>query len=210
MERDTTLILRYTRAPGPSELPPDLGILSLDKSPLMQGRVPESHPTEEWLTILEVAFGASATHLAPILRVSGPMIYHYRNGMEPSAESKRQLQALAEFTNDWISQLDHSFEADLKTVQPEGRSLLDYLSDLELDFVALRKLINRSLEGRRRDRALRNQLADELTRGETIEARKDTFRDRHVSAKPFYVGDPDTPANSSRCFQTDAESVDKW
>ena len=36
MERDVTLILRYTRASGPPELPPDLAALSLDKSPLME------------------------------------------------------------------------------------------------------------------------------------------------------------------------------
>ena len=45
MERDIALILRYTRAPGPPELPPDLGVLSLDKSPPMEDRVPESRPT---------------------------------------------------------------------------------------------------------------------------------------------------------------------
>ena len=151
--------------------------------------------TKEWLAIVEVAFGASATHLAQILRVSRPMIYHYRKGMEPSAENKRRLQVLAEFMNDWVSQLDQSFEAELKTVQPEGRSLLDYLSDSELDFVTLRRVINRSLGGRRRDRALRNQLADELTREETIEARQDIVRERHASGKPVYVGDPDNPGN---------------
>ena len=88
-----------------------------------------------------------------------------------------------------------SFEAELKTVQPEGRSLLDYLSDSELDFVTLRRVINRSLGGRRRDRVLRNQLADELTREETIEARQDIVRERHASGKPVYVGDPDNPGS---------------
>ena len=43
------------------------------------------------------------------------------------------------------------------------------------------------------DRALRRDLADELSREETIEARRDIVRERHVSGKPVYVGDPDTP-----------------
>ena len=146
---------------------------------------------KEWLGTVEVAFGRSATNLAQILRVSRPMIYHYRDGMEPTAENRRRLQALAEFTNEWVSQIDRSFEADLKTLQPEGRSLLDYLSDAELDFIALRRVINRNLEGRRRDRALRRQLADELSREETIEERLDIVRDRHMAGRPVYIGDPD-------------------
>ncbi len=149
--------------------------------------------TKELLTTIEVAFGRSATNLARILRVSRPMIYHYRKGMEPTAENKRRLQALADFTTDWTSLIDQSFEVELKTVQPDGRSLLDLLSATELDFVALRRAIHRSLEGRRRDRALRRQLAHELTRDETIEARRDIVRERHVSGKAVYVGDPDSP-----------------
>ena len=43
------------------------------------------------------------------------------------------------------------------------------------------------------DRALRRDLADELSREETIEARRDIVRERHVSGQPVYVGDPDAP-----------------
>ena len=45
MERDITLTLRYTRARGQPELPPDLGSLSLDKSSLMTANVPDGQPT---------------------------------------------------------------------------------------------------------------------------------------------------------------------
>ena len=45
MERDITLILRYTRATGQPELPPDLGSLSLEGSTLMSDEVSEQHPT---------------------------------------------------------------------------------------------------------------------------------------------------------------------
>ena len=148
---------------------------------------------KDLLDTIEIAFGRSATNLATMLRVSRPMIYHYRKGMEPTAENKRRLLALAEFTSDWIPQIDRSFESDLKAEQPEGRSLLDYLSEPELDFGALRQVINRSLEDRRRDRALRRQLADELAREETIEERQDIARERHRAGMPVYVGDPDNP-----------------
>lgn len=148
---------------------------------------------KELLGAIEVAFGRSPTNLARMLRVSRPTIYHYRNGKEPSTENKRRLLSLATFMNDWISQIDRSLEPDLKTVQPEGKTLLDLLSDTELDFPALRRAIHRSLESRRRDRALRQQLADELTRDETIDSRRDIVRARHSSGRPIYVGDPDNP-----------------
>ncbi len=148
---------------------------------------------QAWLTAVEVAFGRSTTNLAQILQVTRPTIYHYRDGKEPTVQNKRRLQALAEFISDWISQIDRSFEVELKTEQPEGKSLLDYLSEPELDFVALRRIISRSVEGRRRDRALRLQLADELTREESIEERRDIVRERHGAGEPVYVGDPDNP-----------------
>ena len=43
------------------------------------------------------------------------------------------------------------------------------------------------------ERALRRDLAYELSREETIEARRDVVRERHISGKPVYVGDPDKP-----------------
>ena len=166
--------------------------ITLESVPVSTGHPGAS--TKELLAAIEVVFGRSATNLSRMLRVSRPMIYHYRNGMEPSAENKRRLQTLAGFMNDWGSQIDRSFEADLKTVQPEGRSLLDFLSDTELDFVALRRVIHRSLESKRRDRALRQLLADELTREETTESRRDIVGERHAAGKPVYVGDPDDPS----------------
>lgn len=43
------------------------------------------------------------------------------------------------------------------------------------------------------DWALRRDLADELSREESIEARRDIVRERHAAGKPVYVGDPDNP-----------------
>lgn len=145
--------------------------------------------TKDLLDPIEVAFGSSVTNLAKILRVSRPTIYHYREGKEPAAENKRRLRALAEL----ISSIDRSLETDLQTEQPEGRSLLDLLSDIELDYVALRRVIHRSLEGRRRDRSLRRELAGALRRTETVEERRDILRERHASNRHVYIGDPNNP-----------------
>jgi len=151
-------------------------------------------PTKDLLGTIELAFGRSATNLANVLRVSRQMIYNYRAGMEAASENKQRLQSLAEFVTGWISQVDRSFEVELKELQPEGRSLLDFLSDRELDFVALRRVIHRRIESRQRDRVVRHALVQELTRDETPEERKDVIRDRHESGKPVYVGDPDNPS----------------
>ena len=43
------------------------------------------------------------------------------------------------------------------------------------------------------DWALRRNLADELSREETIEERLDIVRERHASGKLVYVGDPHNP-----------------
>ena len=40
------------------------------------------------------------------------------------------------------------------------------------------------------DWVLRRDLADELSREETIEERLDIVRERHAAGKPVYVGDP--------------------
>ncbi len=70
MAPDIVLNLRYTRAHGQPELPPDLGVLSLDKSPLMTDGVPDGRPT----AVLDV--DCQHTH-APIQR------------LEPGLESDR-------------------------------------------------------------------------------------------------------------------------
>ena len=183
------------RSRAVSDLPQSTGswVVCVTSKALPVSAVHFATTTKDLLTSIEIAFGRSATILAKMLRVSRPMIYHYRDGMEPTAENRRRLQALAAFTSDWVSLIDRSLEVDLKAVQPEGRSLLDLLSESELDFVTLRRVILRSLESRRRDRALRRELANELSREETIEARRDIVRERHGSGKPVYVGDPDSP-----------------
>lgn len=156
--------------------------------------------TRELLRTIEIAFGRSASELAKMLRVSRQTIYRYRAGKEVASENKRRLQSLAEFTKGWASQIDRSFETNLKIVQPEGRTLLELLSDKELDFVTLERVILRGIETQQKDRALRHALVQELTREESLDERKDIVLERHESGKPVYVGDPANPGKIIQMF----------
>lgn len=147
--------------------------------------------TVKMLTAIENIFGDSASNMAKILRVSRPMIYHYREGMEPSVENKRRLQTLASLASDSYSQVSLPLRGHLKVKQPEGRTLLDFLSDEDLDVVALRRMLQRTIATA--DRALRNNLAKGLSREESTDARGDIVRERHAAGRPVYVGDPDAP-----------------
>jgi uncharacterized protein YicC (UPF0701 family) len=145
----------------------------------------------EMLNAIEALFGDSASDLAKILRVSRPMIYHYRDGMEPSPENKRRLHSLAELAWDWSPLVAQPLKALLRARQPEGRTLLEFLSDAALDVVALRQVLHRNIATA--DQALRNNLAAELSREESADERQDIVRERHAAGKPVYIGDPDAP-----------------
>lgn len=147
--------------------------------------------TTKMIAAIESTLGNSASEMAKILRVSRPMIYHYRKGMEPSIENKRRLQTLAALASDWESLVWQPLRGLLKVKQPEGRTLLDFLSDEDLDVVALRRMFQRNIATA--DQTLRNNLATALTRGESAEARRDIIRERHAAEKPIYVGDPVAP-----------------
>lgn len=150
-----------------------------------------SSTTTTMLSVIEKLFGDSASDMARMLRVSRPMIYHYREGMEPSVENKRRLQTLANLASDWGAVQSQPLRKALKEQQPEGRTLLEYLSDEELDVVALRRMLFRRIS--RADQTLRNNLANALASGESAEARGDITRARHAAGKPVYVGDPEAP-----------------
>lgn len=147
--------------------------------------------TTKMLAVIESLFGNSASDMAKILRVSRPMIYHYREGMEPSGENRRRLQVLAALASDWDSLVKQPLRGLLKVKQPEGRSLLDFLSDEDLDVSALRRVLQRNIAAA--DQDVRNKLAIALTVEESAEARGDILRERHAAGKPVYVGDPDAP-----------------
>jgi hypothetical protein len=146
---------------------------------------------EAMMSSLEKLFGNSATDLAKILRVSRPMIYHYRKGIEPSTENRRRLQTLVDLAGDYPLGVTQPLKKHLRTRQPEGRTLLDFLSDEELNTEALRLMLQRVVKSS--DATLRNRLAHELARQENNKERKDILRARHAEGKPVYIGDPDTP-----------------
>jgi len=143
------------------------------------------------LCAIEKLFGDSVTDLAKMLRVSRPMIYHYRKGIEPSMENRRRLQTLASLAGDYALVVTQPLKSSLKTVQPEGRTLLDFLSDENLNIEALGLILRRMVTSS--DAFLRNRLAHELARHESEEEKKDVLRSRHAEGLPIYVGDPEAP-----------------
>ena len=149
--------------------------------------------TKDSINLIEASFGSSAANLAKILRVSRPMIYKYRDGMEPKVQNKRRIQELAKIACKWNSIIGRSFESDLNTVQPEGRSLLNFLSDKEIDFIILDRVLLRCHEKYRNDRILREALTEKLEHDEPLENRLDIVRERHAKGSPVFAGDPENP-----------------
>jgi predicted transcriptional regulator len=162
---------------------------AVDAMPI--GEMMVASTTATMLSALERLFGDSATDMAKMLRVSRPMVYHYREGMEPSVENRRRLQTLAMLANDWGAMVSQPLRGALKAKQPEGLTLLELLSAQELDVVALRKMLQRNIETS--DQTLRKNLADSLACNESAEARGDIKRARHAEGKPVYIGDPNAP-----------------
>lgn len=156
------------------------------KSPLLLG-----DGTKRMLKTIETVFGPSAGDMARILNVSRPMIYHYRDGMEPELENKRRLQTLAELATEFRWVLKEPLTALLKAEQPEGRTLLDYLCDEQLNISVVRRVVQRDIDAA--DEALRKRFAETMIKGQTPDERRDIVRERHKAGKPVYVGDPESP-----------------
>jgi hypothetical protein len=156
------------------------------KSPILLG-----DGTKKMLKTIENVFGPSASDMARILNVSRPMIYHYRGGMEPELENMRRLQVIAEVASEFRWLLKEPLTSLLKAEQPEGRTLLDYLSDEHLDIPVVRRVVQRDISAA--DEALRNKFADAMIKGQSRDERRDIVRERHKAGKPVYVGDPGSP-----------------
>lgn len=150
-----------------------------------------TNATANMLEAVENLFGDSATNTAKILRVTRPMVYHYRGGMEPSIENKRRLQTLAELASELSAEVSEPLKGELKKQQPEGRTLLEFLSDEKLDIAVLRQILHRTVSTR--DHMMRNNLAIALAQGESIEARSDIVHERQAEGKPIYIGDSNAP-----------------
>ncbi len=144
------------------------------------------------LASIERLFGDSPSDLAKILRVSRPMIYHYRQGMEPIVEeNRRRLRTLADLAGGFAPLVTQPIKPLLKVWQPEGCTLLEFLSEEHLNVPALQQVLLRNI--RDEDQRLRVRLAAELNRKESDEERRDIIQERHAEGKPVYVGDPDEP-----------------
>lgn len=140
------------------------------------------------LQTIERAFGDSASDLARILRVSRPMIYHYRQGMQPLVENFRRLRLIASLADYVPTETGISLESVLKSPQPEGQSLLDLLSEETADVPLIRRILLRTSE----DQQKRQRLAATLGYA-TPHDRQDIMRARHSAGKPIYVSDPELP-----------------
>lgn len=147
--------------------------------------------TTKLLAAIEKLFGNSATELARMLRVTRQMVYHYRQGMEPSIENKRRLKSLATLASECGNPAARPLKKELKSQQPGGRTLMEYLSEEDLDITALRRMLSQRMMTS--DRAIRNKLANALSREESALARGDVTRARHAEGRPVYIGDPNAP-----------------
>lgn len=155
-------------------------------------------PVSTLLNAVEKLFGDSPTDLAKMLRVTRQTVYLYRDpesSQEPSPENRRRLEALATLVTEAGMPLDLSLREALKAPQPEGRTLLDCLSDEVLDISALRLMLRRAS-----DRLLRDRLANALARNESVAERGDIMRARHAEGKPITIGDPKTPGKLIRIY----------
>lgn len=161
-------------------------VFVIDALPMPQPQRPSEVAVS--LQKIERTFGDSASDLAKMLRVSRPMIYHYREGMEPAVENFRRIKLIADLADHVVGQTDLSLEPVLKLGQPEGITLLALLSEEKPDIPRLRRMLLRAgsdLEKRRR-------LATSLAYA-TPHDRQDIMRARHASGKPIYVTDRDVP-----------------
>lgn len=140
------------------------------------------------LEAIERVFGNSASNLARILCVSRPMIYHYRKGMAPDHENFRRIRLIASLAGEITVGAHTSLEPELKTRQPEGQTLLAYLSEKTPNLPLVRRILLRVSS----DLDKRRRLAESLGYA-TAHDRQDIMRERHARGKPIYVSDPDVP-----------------
>jgi hypothetical protein len=151
-----------------------------------RARAEEKGSARTYLTSIESVFQSSVSDLARILRVSRPMVYHYREGMEPSVENLRRLTLIGTLAAEQGATV---FSKDIMYArQPEGRSLFEYLSDESVDLPTVRKILHRSSVDLAKRRLLAAQLAED-----DVASRTSVMRTRHASGKPIYVSDPNEP-----------------
>lgn len=154
--------------------------------------VPSPRTIPEELKLIEEALSVTVKELAELLRVSRPMIYHWRTGMEPSRENRARIEAVARLAADWAQMDKVPLGQRLHFKQAEGNTLMDLLSNEVLDVSAIRVVMKR-LVGTKKigtsEVAARELLLRSITEGETAAARVDIVQERKAAGKPSYIGD---------------------
>lgn len=143
----------------------------------------ETSPTTKYLSVIESAFGTSASELSKILRVTRPMIYHYRRGMEPNPENFGRLKLIGSLVTEVGAGIRKSLQNVLKWEQPEGRSLMDMLSDPNMDVPVIRTVLRRISDDIVRRQNLAMLISNDKTEMKII------MESRHKDGKPIYVSD---------------------
>jgi hypothetical protein len=138
-----------------------------------------------YLFTIQHTFGDSASDLAKMLRVSRPMIYHYREGMEPTVENFRRIVLIRNLACEVAAAHKGSLAPVLKSPQPEGKTLLAFLSDKNPDVPLLRRILLRASADLRQ----RTKVAESIAYA-TTQDRQDIMRERHSRGLPVYVTDP--------------------
>jgi hypothetical protein len=149
----------------------------------------EENPTISYLHAIETVFGNSPSDLAPILRVSRPMIYHYRGGKTPTPENFERLKQIGLLATENPDLAQAPLRERLKRPESNGKSLFDLLCEESLNLPAIRNLLHQVNE----DRARRQRLAATLATHNQSEGSKDIMISRHQSGKPVYVADRGNP-----------------
>ncbi len=148
------------------------------------------------LEIIEKALGVTVKELAQVLCVSRPMIYHWRAGMEPSPENRARIEAITRLAVDW-TQLDPTpLGQRLHARQPEGHTLMEWLSNGALDIPVIRSVMERLANTRTvsvSEIATREALLHFLAEDEAAATRLDVVRERQMAGKSSYIGDPTNP-----------------
>jgi hypothetical protein len=146
--------------------------------------------TADMVKELQNFFGINVKETADILKVSRPMIYHYQKGKEPAIDNKRRLVLLNSIVDEWDSLSTSAMKVHMKTRQPEGKTLFDYLNEENINITAIREIMRRATTS---DRRIREDFAKSISAGETVEQRRDIARERHAAGKVVYVADPNFP-----------------
>jgi hypothetical protein len=113
--------------------------------------------------------------------------------MEPEVANYRRILSICNLVHDVSVERQVSLQPVLRVRQPEGDTLLGYLSESILKIATLRRIILRNSE----DLIRRKRLAEAIA-GASANDREDIMRRRHSAGKPIYISDPDIPGKIVR------------